>query len=389
VTETSSRTRALALTALGAGVFVFLVAELLPVGLMPQIAGDLDATSGQVGTLVATYALVAGVAGLPATALSRRWSRRTVVTGTLVWLALWQVVLAAAPTLAVATAVRGLIALSHVVLWSTAPLIAADLALPGQAGRATGRVFLGTSLALLGGVPAATYAGQQLGWRAASLLVAAAALTVAVVLWALLPPGASGAERRAASPRVPLRAYLLVVGSTALAVTGMHAVYPYLSEYSAAHGITGTHYSLLLVGFGAAGLVGVTLVSARIDPAPRLVSAVTLGAVALLPAALASSPWAYAAAMVAWGAGMAAVPVVLQTSVVRVAGSSADLLSSAYVVAYQAGIAGGTWLGGATLGHPHTTAVVCGVLVLLAVPLVVLTARPAAGRATVPGPRGG
>ncbi len=73
-----------ALAALAGVVFVFLVAELLPVGQLPQLQADLDATPAQVGALVSGYALVAGVFGIPLTLLTRRLPRRTVLCAALV-----------------------------------------------------------------------------------------------------------------------------------------------------------------------------------------------------------------------------------------------------------------------------------------------------------------
>ena len=57
---------ALALAVLAAAAFVYVTAEIMPVGALPAIAADLGVSEAMVGTLLASYALVAAVASLAA-----------------------------------------------------------------------------------------------------------------------------------------------------------------------------------------------------------------------------------------------------------------------------------------------------------------------------------
>lgn len=52
---------AVQLTVLAAAAFVYVTAEIVPVGALPAIALDLRVSEGLVGTLLASYALVAAV----------------------------------------------------------------------------------------------------------------------------------------------------------------------------------------------------------------------------------------------------------------------------------------------------------------------------------------
>ena len=47
---------------LAAAAFIYVTAEIMPVGALPAIAADLDVSVAVVGTLLASYALVAAVA---------------------------------------------------------------------------------------------------------------------------------------------------------------------------------------------------------------------------------------------------------------------------------------------------------------------------------------
>src|SRR5690606_21331942 len=79
-------------------------------------------------------------------------------------------------------AARFVSGLPHGAFFGVASLVAASLARPGRQAKAVATVMLGLSVANLVGVPAATWLGQSLGWRAAFWVVAVLALlTLALV----------------------------------------------------------------------------------------------------------------------------------------------------------------------------------------------------------------
>ncbi|YAL82422.1 MFS transporter [Dermacoccaceae bacterium W4C1] len=264
-------------------------------------------------------------------------------------LAFWQLVLTIAPTLWIAAGARVGAAAVHVVVWAVAPLVAAELAQGENEGRASGLVFLGGSLAMLTGIPAMTALGQWAGWRVASACVAVAAALLALALWRVLPPMpppeaadvADAQPTRASSGRQGAP----IAVTTATVVAAFHLVYPYLSQWSSAAGISEKAYAAVLLVYGTAGLAGVWTATRSIDAHPLATSTVIIGLTSLSVAVVHVQGWLFIATLVVWGAAIAAVPVVLQTSVIRVAGPRGDVLSSVYVIAYQVGIAVGTALG--------------------------------------------
>ena len=142
----------LGLTALAGASFVYVTAETLPVGLLPQLSTGLHVRPGAIGLLVTVYAAVAGLTAIPLTASLEHRSRRSVVVGCVALLALSQFMVTVAPDYAVVLAARVLCALAHGVFWSMLAPVAARLAPPGQGGRATALVFVGNSVALVGGI---------------------------------------------------------------------------------------------------------------------------------------------------------------------------------------------------------------------------------------------
>src|SRR6478735_4981998 len=188
---------AAALSVLAAAAFVYVTAEMVPVGALPDIAADLRVSEALVGTLLASYALVAAVATLPLVRFTAHWPRRRTLLLTLVCLTASQLISALAPNFAALAGGRVLCALTHGLMWSVIAPIGARLVPPTHTGRATTAVYVGTALALVVGTPITAAMSQLWGWRLAviALAVAAAAVTVGSRL-ALPPMVLSAAEVR-------------------------------------------------------------------------------------------------------------------------------------------------------------------------------------------------
>jgi predicted MFS family arabinose efflux permease len=379
-----------ALAALAASAFVYVTAETIPVGLLPQIAHGLSVTEADVGLLLTSYAVVAGLTTIPLTAITMRVPRHLLIAATVAVFAVSQLAAALAPTFAVLILARLICALAHGVFWSTIAPVAARLAPVGQAGKATALVFLGNSLAIVLGVPLGTALGQWLGWRAAiGVLAAAGALGVAVLLVVLpaLPPlpqdlvARAGARLRASVAIIfsgPVAAVCLV---TAVLVTGHFAAYTYIAPLVRRDGgLAGVGLSLLLLGYGAAGLAGNFVMGRYVDrrPGQLLIGGITVMVIALvaLVPVLGAAPTVLAALL--WGGAFTATPVCLQAAILRVAPQARDAASAVYVVAFQVGIGGGALVGGRFVRAGQLAALPAVAAVLaLAAGVIVLASRGA------------
>ena len=82
----------LALAVLAAAAFVYVTAEIMPIGALPAIAADLDTSEASVGRLLAGYALVAAVATVPLVRWTAAWPRRTTLLFTLLSLVISQLI---------------------------------------------------------------------------------------------------------------------------------------------------------------------------------------------------------------------------------------------------------------------------------------------------------
>src|SRR6516164_7926961 len=217
------------LTVLAAAAFIYVTAEILPVGALPAISRDLQVSLVAVGTLLTWYALVAALTTFPLVRWTAHWPRRRALVFSLVCLTASQLISALAPNFAVLAAGRVLCALTHGLLWS---VIATRLVPPSHAGRATMSIYVGTSLALVIGSPLTAAMSLLWGWRVAVVCVTVAAAIVTVAARLLLPEMVLTAEQlKCVGPRARHhrnRSLIVVSLITMVGVTGHFVSYTYI-----------------------------------------------------------------------------------------------------------------------------------------------------------------
>lgn len=372
-----------ALLALMVAAFSYLTVETLPVGLLPDIAGDLDVSLSAVGLLVTGYGLTVAVFSVPLTHLVRRIPRRHLITGLLAVFVVATVV-SVLGGYWLLLAGRVVTALSQAVFWSVAAPAAAALVPPEARGRAVAAVFGGSSLAPVLGVPAATWLGQQAGWRTAFLTVGGLALLAMAGVAALLPTTSPNEGHAAVGAAPDARAFRRLVVVTGIAITGVFTAFTYLTPFlTDISGFSASTVSALLLVFGVTGLGGVAVAGLLADRRPRLAVRlpIVLLALALLGLPLAGAHQAAAVALVAlWGFAIPQVPTTFQSRVLVLAPGSTDMASATLGAVFNLGIGGGALLGGVLLPHTGLRGVfLTGGLVLVAA-LAVLATEPAMTR---------
>jgi predicted MFS family arabinose efflux permease len=369
-----------ALVVLGTSTFCYVAAETLPVGLLPEIAADLDVTEAQVGLLLTSYAVVAAVSTIPLTALTMRVPRHTLIAVTVAVFAVSQAAAAVAPTFLILMLSRLICALAHGVFWSVIAPIIMRLAPPGQGGRATAMVFVGNSLAIVLGVPAGTALGQWLGWRVAVGIFAVAGAVCVAMLLAVLPKLPALPRDRATRTGQQMRNAIGILRNGAVArlclitmvlVVGHFAAYTYIAPLVRRDaGLDGAALSALLLGYGAVGLLANFVVRRFVDrrPGPLVIGLSATVAVSVVMMAPVLGPVPTIVFTLLWGGAFTAIPVFLSTAPLRVAPTARDAASAVYVVAFQIGIGGGAFLGErlVTGGHLGVLPLLAGALALTA-----------------------
>jgi len=355
---------ALALAVLAAAAFVYVTAEIMPVGALPEIAADLRVSEALVGTLLASYALVAAVATVPLVRWTARWPRRSTLLFTLICLVVSQLISALAPTFTVLAMGRVLCALTHGLMWSVIAPIGVRLVPPTHAGRATAAVYVGTGLALVVGSPLTALMSQLWGWRLAVAAITAAAVVVLVAARFAVPmmamPETACRPRRIRHHRNRRLVTMSVL--TLIGVTGHFISYTFIVVIIRdIVGLRGSDLAWLLAAYGIAGLAAMALLARSGDRRPKAAvigCMAGLAAVFAVLAGLASGDRHTAAtvlvgigAIVAWGATATAMSPMLQSAAMRHSPEDPDGASGLYVAAFQVGIMAGSLLGGLLFSH--------------------------------------
>lgn len=344
-----------ALLALATGAFAIGTTEFTPMGLLPVIADGVQVGIPSAGMLVTAYAVGVMVGAPVMTLLFSRFGRRAALMALMVIFTAGNLMSAFAPDYATLLASRLLTSLNHGAFFGIGAVVAASVVPREKQASAIAAMFMGLTIANIGGVPAATWLGQQVGWRAAFAATAGLGLLTIAALWLALPKGERGSRpdvRRELSvltrPEV-----LLAMGTTVLGSGAMFALYTYVAPVladitHASPGFVAFALVLIGVGFTLGNSLGGRLADRSLDGATRLLLATLAIIMVLLPLALRSHAGA-AVGLVLWGAAAFGLVPPLQMRVMQSAAEAPGLASSVNVGAFNLGNALGAALGGAVI----------------------------------------
>ncbi|MEU6255721.1 MFS transporter [Streptomyces sp. NPDC047043] len=155
------------LLALSTAAFTAVMTELLPAGLLPEMAPALGVPEARIGFLVTAYAAASFAAAIPLTALLRGLPRRPVLVGALLGFAVSDAVVALSSSYALTFGARLVAGCTGGLLWAMLVGYAARMVPAERRGRAIAVVLAGITLALSLGVPAGTALAGAMGWRTA------------------------------------------------------------------------------------------------------------------------------------------------------------------------------------------------------------------------------
>ncbi|WP_193609565.1 MFS transporter [Nocardioides lijunqiniae] len=346
----------LALLALAMGGFTIGTTEFVTMGLLPQIADGVDISIPTGGHLISAYALGV-VAGVPVLALfGARLPRRALLVGLMAAYGFFNVLTAVASSYHLVLAARFLDGMPHGAYFGVASLVAASLAPPGKTGRWVAAVMLGLSFANVLGVPAATWLGQQAGWRSAYAAVAVIAAVTVLMIWAFVPsvPGdaqATGREELASFMRNKQAWLTLLAG--AIGFGGLFATYSYIAPIVTDVGDLGEGtVPVFVLAFGL-GMVAGTWLAGELAAwsvfGSLIWSGIGSAVVMVVFWLVAPYGWWLLPVVFAVTALGSVLVVNLQLRLMDVSGDAATLGASMNHAALNVANALGAWIGGVTI----------------------------------------
>jgi predicted MFS family arabinose efflux permease len=329
--HTTSRTQA-SLLALCFGNFIIGTGTLIVPGMLPQLAEGLGVSVPHAGLLVTAFAATVCV-GAPLLAwLTSRVDRRALLVAMQLLFFAGHATAALISDFAPMVLVRMITSIGAALFTAQAAATAALIVAPEKRGRAIAFVFLGWSVASVAGMPIGAYVGAILGWRAGFALVSAGALAGAVLVWLFVPAGLRVQPVNAAMWRsiVANRALLANVGVTALSAGAGFTLLSYFVPAARTFlGASPGLVSLLLLGFGLAGVTGNVLAVRymdRLGPARVVLLSLLFGLAGhLLWPWTAGNTALMALVMLTWGIGVFASNSAQQARAVALAPAAAPV----------------------------------------------------------------
>ena len=254
----------------------------------------------------------------------------------------------------------------------------------------------GLAVSNVAGVPAATWLGQNAGWRSAYWLVSAlAALTAVLVLW-LVPHIAANHQ---ATGRNELRAFknpqvLLTLLAGAIGFGGMFAMYTYIAPtVTEVAGLDESLVPLYLLVFGSGMVVGTPLGGRLADWSvfrSTLAGAVLMGLTLVVFSV--TSQWFLAGLLTVFllSTFSSVLVVGLQMRLMQVAGNAQTIGAAMNHSSLNLANALGAWLGGAVVaaGYGYRAPALVGAGLALAGLLVLLVSATLHRRTTATRPTG-
>ena len=339
------------------GNFVTGCGMMVVVGTLNDITRSLKVSVSTAGQLITIAAAVVCVGAPLLAGWVAGFDRRRLLMLAMLWFAAGHALCALAPSYAVLWPLRAVTLLAAAVFTPQAAAAIAFMAPATERGRHITFIFLGWSLASVLGLPIASWLGESFGWRTAFLAIAAMSLVAAGWVAAVVPDGVKPAglsvrDWRQVLTNPVLMAMVLV---TALSGAGQFTVFSYLAPYYRnALGASTEQVSLLLMWFGAFGLLGNVVLSRVIDRVgANAAVATTLGLIglSLLLWPLAGSMASMAVISIPWALGCFASNSTQQARLSMAAPALAPALLALNTSAIYLGQAAGAGSGGWLIAH--------------------------------------
>ncbi|HCD7567500.1 MFS transporter [Pseudomonas aeruginosa] len=377
------------LLALAIGAFGIGTTEFTPMGLLPVIADGVGVGIPSAGMLVTAYAVGVMLGAPLMTLLFSRFGKRAALIALMAIFTVGNLLSALAPDYGTLLASRLVTSLNHGAFFGLGAVVAASVVPRDKQASAVATMFMGLTIANIGGVPAATWIGQQVGWRMAFAGTAGLGLVAMAALWYALPKGERGSvpHVRRELAVIARPSVLLAMATTVLGAGAMFTLYTYVAPVLAE--LTGASERfvtlglvLIGVGFTLGNSLGGRLADWSLDGAARIFLAALALIMLLLPLALGSHLGA-ALGLLVWGVATFAVVPPLQMRVMQAAADAPGLASSINVGAFNLGNALGAALGGAVIGAGlgYVAVPLAGAALAALGLLLVWLGRPAKARA--------
>jgi MFS transporter, DHA1 family, inner membrane transport protein len=338
------------------GNFVTGTGILLPAGMLSELADGLNVSVPAAGSLILASGVVVALGAPLVAAFTSAVDRRLLLLASMAIYVVAHIAAALSPSFEMLMASRVAMAVAAAIFTPQAAATVGALLHSERRSSAITMIFIGWSLATVGGMPLGGYVADTFGWQAAFWVVAVMSAIAAIAVCLTVPGGVRIAPLSAASWKHVLnsKALMTVLLVTVLNGTGQFTFFTYLNpSLKASLGASAALLTFVLAWYGVSATLGNVLAS-------RFVSRIGPPRAALL------TLLAMATGLTLWGAGSGALTIVLLAATIwglgtfatnsiqqaRLAGIAPELTSASIALNTSAiyfGQAAGSGIGGALI----------------------------------------
>lgn len=232
--------------------------ELVPSGVLPDMAAAFGVSSATCGSLVGSYAITSAICGIPLVTLTVSANRKRLLCVLLIGFALSNCIVGGAGCFEVALVGRALGGACAGTLWPMITAYGMECVGAGNRGKAVTIIMSGITAGMAVGLPAITWLGTLSNYRVEFFALGIILCLVAALCWLFLPsiPGEARSRNNSVGTMLHNRGVLLVVALTFLAVGANYGAYTFISNLvQELAGLCGA-CGVLAGACGTAGLAG-------------------------------------------------------------------------------------------------------------------------------------
>lgn len=350
------------------------ITEFVMMGLLPDIAKDLNITIPQAGHLISSYALGVVVGAPVLVAIAGSYPPKKILIALMVMFTAFNALSAFSPDYMTMLAARFLAGLPHGAFFGVGSVVASRIAGKGKEAQAVSLMFAGLTIANVIGVPLGTYIGHHYSWRYTFVIIVMVGLITLLSLKLWMPNLSATKDRdlkkELAFFKLP-EAWLIIL-MIAIGTGGLFSWYSYIAPLlTDVSGFSPDSITYILVLAGLGMLVGNFIggkLADRFSPAKASVSLLIAMAVTLFIVHYISGNQILSLVMTFITGGVAfALAAPIQMLMINTAKGSEMIAASVSQASFNIGNALGAFLGGLPLaaGYDYTFPVWVGTVMAL------------------------
>ena len=354
----NSFTSWLPLIGLTFAVFVFNTSEFMPIGLLTDIAFDLNISDTRAGLLISVYAWVVALMSLPLMILVSKMELKRLLLGITALFVVSHVISAIADGYYMFMLSRIGVACAHAIFWSIASPLAVRIVPNGRRALGLSTIATGSSVAMVIGLPLGRVIGLYIGWRMTFFCLGVIAAAIFVLIAMVFPRLES--RGKFSVKKLPILLYnKVLVGVFVMSVlfatahyTGYSYIEPFLGRIA---NMPQDVVTATLVFFGASGMLGsIAFSKYYMSNRYRFIFVVTFGTALslILMQVAAFSMFTMILVCIFGGAMATAFNIAFQDNTIRFAPKEATSIAmSIFSGIFNLGIGCGAYIGGLVVSN--------------------------------------